>query len=43
MEMSDVAGISRQREGQISNRETVGVERAHYNQVILLNGLICYT
>ena len=29
MEMSDVAGISRQREGQISNRETVGgVERA---------------
>lgn len=28
-EMSDVAGISRQREGQISNRETVGgVERA---------------
>ena len=27
--MSDVAGISRQREGQISNRETVGgVERA---------------
>lgn len=29
MEMSDVAGISKQREGQISNRETVGgVERA---------------
>ena len=29
MEMSDVVGISRQREGQISNRETVGgVERA---------------
>ena len=29
MEMSDVAGITRQREGQISNRETVGgVERA---------------
>ena len=29
MEMSEVAGISRQREGQISNRETVGgVERA---------------
>ena len=29
MEMSDVAGISRQREGQVSNRETVGgVERA---------------
>ena len=29
MEMSDVAGISRQREGQIANRETVGgVERA---------------
>ena len=29
MEMSDVSGISRQREGQISNRETVGgVERA---------------
>ena len=29
MEISDVAGISRQREGQISNRETVGgVERA---------------
>lgn len=29
LEMSDVAGISRQREGQISNRETVGgVERA---------------
>ena len=29
MEMSDVAGISRQREGQIINRETVGgVERA---------------
>lgn len=29
MEMSDVAGISRQREGQISNRETVGgVERS---------------
>lgn len=28
-EMSDVAGISRQREGQVSNRETVGgVERA---------------
>ena len=28
-EMSDVAGISRQREGQIANRETVGgVERA---------------
>ena len=28
MEMSDVAGISKQREGQISNRETVGgVER----------------
>lgn len=29
LEMSDVAGISKQREGQISNRETVGgVERA---------------
>lgn len=29
MEMSEVAGISRQREGQVSNRETVGgVERA---------------
>ena len=29
MEMADVAGISKQREGQISNRETVGgVERA---------------
>lgn len=29
MEMSDVAGISRQREGQISNRETVGgIERS---------------
>lgn len=29
MEMADVAGVSRQREGQISNRETVGgVERA---------------
>ena len=29
MEMSDVAGISKQREGQISNRETVGgIERA---------------
>lgn len=29
MEMSDVAGISKQREGQINNRETVGgVERA---------------
>nr|DAI06243.1 MAG TPA: portal protein [Crassvirales sp.] len=29
MEMSDVAGITRQREGQVSNRETVGgVERA---------------
>lgn len=29
MEMSDVAGISKQREGQVSNRETVGgVERA---------------
>lgn len=29
MEMSEVAGISRQREGQISNRETVGgIERA---------------
>ena len=29
MEMSDVSGISKQREGQISNRETVGgVERA---------------
>jgi hypothetical protein len=29
MEMSEVAGISPQREGQISNRETVGgVERA---------------
>ena len=29
MEMSDVAGISKQREGQIANRETVGgVERA---------------
>lgn len=29
MEMSEVAGISKQREGQISNRETVGgVERA---------------
>lgn len=29
LEMSDVAGISRQREGQVSNRETVGgVERA---------------
>ena len=28
-EMSEVAGISKQREGQISNRETVGgVERA---------------
>ena len=30
MEMAEVAGISRQREGQISNRETVGgVERAN--------------
>ena len=30
MEMSDVAGIARQREGQVSNRETVGgVERAN--------------
>jgi hypothetical protein len=29
MEMSEVAGISKQREGQISQRETVGgVERA---------------
>ena len=29
MEMSEVAGISRQREGQVSNRETVGgIERA---------------
>lgn len=30
MEMADVAGISKQREGQVSNRETVGgVERAN--------------
>ena len=30
MEMAEVAGISRQREGQISNRETVGgIERAN--------------
>jgi len=29
MEMGEIAGVSRQREGQISNRETVGgVERA---------------
>jgi hypothetical protein len=29
MEMAEVAGITKQREGQISNRETVGgVERA---------------
>jgi hypothetical protein len=29
MEMSEVAGITKQREGQVSNRETVGgVERA---------------
>ena len=28
LEMSEVAGITRQREGQISNRETGGVERA---------------
>jgi hypothetical protein len=29
MEMSEVAGITKQREGQISNRETVGgVERS---------------
>ena len=38
-EMSDVGGISKQREGQVSNRETVGgVERATLRALISRNG-----